>query len=274
MTDSFLPSDLGLVDGDTLDIGAQANSCSDTWGFVDGIRLVPSMQLAKTQSIGSIGDGGVFTYTWTLDNTTNADSAGVGAGFTDALPSSLRVAAMPNAASTCTAFTIDALAGGTVVTVSGVEVPAGSTFTVSVDITNVPGDSNASCAGNPAAFTNSDKNITDSTGLENLIVPQCVLVGQTNTSLTVTKVASSDPVTAGVSFDFVITVTDTLDGIAALDVVVTDILDPALIFNSIVASDSGTTDSGTTDSVGPEYGCSWVSIPDGLSRTCTITVTP
>ena len=157
VTDSFLPSDLGLVDGDGLDIyfGVQANGCTETWGFVDGIRLVPAVQLAKTQSTTSIADGGVFTYTWTLDNTRNTDSAATGGGFTDTLPSSLRVAAVPNATSTCPMSSIVALAGGTAVTVSGVEVATAGTCTVSVDITNVPGDSNASCASNPAAFTNS-----------------------------------------------------------------------------------------------------------------------
>ena len=90
------------------------------------------------------------------------------------------------------------------------------------------------------------------------------------TSLTLDKTATADPISTGVQFDYIITVTDTMDGVDSLNVVVSDTLDGIFTIDSVVASDGGTAD----DTNAPDITCSWAVIPDGETRTCTITVTP
>ena len=251
---------------------AQVSVSGDVlWGGAYFISIeVAAPVLTKTVSPTSIASGGVATYTWVIDNTGAGATAHTGSlSFVDALPSGIVIASPPGTTNDC-GGTVVAAAGGTSVELTSGSTGVGSTCTITVDITNAPGQTNTSCASNPAAFTNGNANITSSNILVPSISDACLVVSGSITSLSVTKVASVDPVTAGVAFDFVITVTDTLDGVAAEDVTVTDILDAALLFQSISASGAG----GSTDSVGPEYGCSWSIIPDGESRTCTITVVP
>ncbi|MEL6663740.1 MAG: GEVED domain-containing protein, partial [Pseudomonadota bacterium] len=47
-TTSFRPSDVGIVDGGSLDVylGVVANGCTTTWGFVDGLSLVPATPIS------------------------------------------------------------------------------------------------------------------------------------------------------------------------------------------------------------------------------------
>lgn len=94
--------------------------------------------------------------------------------------------------------------------------------------------------------------------------------GGNNNGLSISKTSSSNVSTAGVAFDYVITVSNTNgDGSAHTNVVVTDTLDSGLTCNSVTPSGSGTT-SGCATTVT----CTWLSIADGASETCTINVTP
>lgn len=91
------------------------------------------------------------------------------------------------------------------------------------------------------------------------------------TALDVVKTASVDPVTSGVAFDYVITVTDSDDtpDIDAENVVVSDTLDSPLTCNSVTASGSG-----VASACGATVTCTWATIVDNTSETCTINVTP
>jgi uncharacterized repeat protein (TIGR01451 family) len=149
--------------------------------------------LTKSFSPGTFLTGGSSTLTFTITNPATNNPAQT-FSFTDTLPSGLRVAATPGLASTCTGGTITAAAGSSSVAVSGTSVGASTgsatTCTISVSVTNVPGQGNASCEGNPAAFTNSATNLSGVTNLSTTgVVPSCVTV--TGSALSISKVASA-----------------------------------------------------------------------------------
>ena len=58
-------------------------------------------------------------------------------------------------------------------------------------MTNQAGQVNASCAGNPAAFTNAAANITGTTNVTNGVASQCVVVNTVAPTLTKTWSAST-----------------------------------------------------------------------------------
>ena len=160
--------------------------------FIDAVsNVVPAAvnaSLTKSVSPSSIVSGGTATYTFTIDNTTAGSIAQTGLSFTDALPSGLRIAATPNVVVTgLTGGTTTATAGGTSIGVSGYSIAAGATGTITVDVTNAAGQTNASCP-NPA-FTNAASNVTGtSANLTNnigagpcLIVTACAPVAETVT---------------------------------------------------------------------------------------------
>ena len=139
--------------------------------------------LDKSFSPSIINVGGVTTLTFTVTN-----PAGAGAlsnvGFVDTLPSGLQVANPPAVGGTCSnaaAATI-ATAGGATITVTNLNVPAGAaTCTVAVNVTNAAGQSNQTCTGNPANFTNASGNVSVS-NVTNSVQPSCVVVATTVTA--------------------------------------------------------------------------------------------
>ncbi len=90
--------------------------------------------VAKAFSPASIAPGGVSTLTITLNNP-NASDINLNTLFTDTLPGIVRVAAVPNVATTCGGGPASAVAGGTTVTLAnGSTIPSGS-CTITVDVT-------------------------------------------------------------------------------------------------------------------------------------------
>lgn len=143
------------------------------------IRYVPvGMVLTKSVSPSSIVAGGTATYTFTINNAATGAINETGISFTDALPAGLRVAATPNAVITGgTGGTVTATAGGTSISLAGFSLNAGQSATITVNVTNAPGQFNASCASNPAAFTNNAANITaKSANLVNNVGNVCLVV--------------------------------------------------------------------------------------------------
>lgn len=146
------------------------------------VDLAIAPKLSKTLSPTTINDGGIATYTWSVTNTLS-DAINQTISFQDNLPSSIKVASTPNASIVGgTGGTITAVSGSNSVTISNLLLAPGQSATIKVDVTNVPGQINATCTGNPSAFTNSASNISlgsgvslDATG----IIPQCLIVEQT-----------------------------------------------------------------------------------------------
>ena len=99
-------------------------------------------------------------------------------GFIDNLPSGLRVASFAGLGGTCAnaVSATTATSGSTSITVANLEVPAGpSSCTVTVQVTNAVGQTNATCNAQPAGFTNRRANV-DTVNIFNAVLPSCLVV--------------------------------------------------------------------------------------------------
>ncbi|MDA3614801.1 DUF7933 domain-containing protein [Polluticaenibacter yanchengensis] len=142
------------------------------------ISVAPNPTLTKSVAPSTIINGGTATYTFTIANNSSGSIAQTGLNFTDNLPAGLRIAGTPNVVVTgLTGGTVTATAGGTSVTATGYSIAAGTTATISVNVTNASGQLNAGCSTNPAAFTNSASRIVSiSSNLTNNIGNVCLSV--------------------------------------------------------------------------------------------------
>ena len=103
----------------------------------------------------SINLGGTTVLTFTVTNPAGSPALS-NVGWVDTLPSGLQVA-NTTVGGTCAnaAAATTVAAAGSSIAVANLQVPAGaSTCTVTVNVTNKPQQSNASCTSLPAAFTN------------------------------------------------------------------------------------------------------------------------
>lgn len=148
--------------------------------------------LDKSFSPTTISAGGVSVLTFTVANPTGAGALS-NVGFVDTLPAGLQVANPASVGGTCSnaAAATTAVAGGTTITVTNLNVPAGAaTCTVTVNITNAPSQFNQSCIGNPASFTNASGNVTVS-NVANSVQPSCLVVP------TISSAPAAIPTTSG-----------------------------------------------------------------------------
>lgn len=193
-SDIFDASGILPADGSVRTLRFQQRSTGNDW-LVSGSYFVSVetgvAELDKSVSPATVTDGGAATYTFTLDNTSPTAVALTGIGFTDTLPGSLRVATPANIVNTC-GGTVTAAAGGTTIAASGISLGVGFSCAISVDVTNVPGQTNPSCASNPGAFTNSVDNISGTPGtLVPDFEPVCLTVQPAGT-ITIVKDAVPD----------------------------------------------------------------------------------
>jgi hypothetical protein len=101
---------------------------------VTGVPLPPGV--AKSFTPAAIVAGTTSTLTITLGNRSQPGAATLSAALSDNLPSGLVIASTPNAATTCSGGSVDASAGGSVVTLAaGAQIPASSSCTITVDVT-------------------------------------------------------------------------------------------------------------------------------------------
>jgi uncharacterized repeat protein (TIGR01451 family) len=211
-----------------------AGSIGNAVNLINGVQdscvivnpLAPT--LIKSFSPTTINIGGVTTLTFTVTNPAG-NPAVSNVGFVDTLPSGLIVATPNGVGGTCAnaAAATTATAGLGTISVTGLQVGAGLTScTVTVNITNAPGQANPSCATNPVGFTNTAANVTV-TNVVNGIQPSCVVV---NTfSFTISKTPSTSVLVPGAPLSFTMVVTN--NGPAAADGSV--ITDPAIPFYTV-----------------------------------------
>ena len=140
--------------------------------------LTPPTILSKSVSPANIPSGGTATYTFTLNNINAASIAQTNLSFTDNLPSGLRLATNPNVVVTgLTGGTVTAVGGSNSIVVTGYSQAVNSIATITVNVTNMPGQGNANCNSNPAAFTNTAANITNiSDSISNNVGDVCLVV--------------------------------------------------------------------------------------------------
>jgi len=118
----------------SFETGAGSDTGADT---LTAVVLDPTID--KAFAPAAINLGGTSTLTFTLTNP-NAVTDLTGLNFTDALPAGVEIAATPNLGGTCgavaTNFTPNIAAGGTAINLtSGVSLTAGSSCTITVDVT-------------------------------------------------------------------------------------------------------------------------------------------
>jgi hypothetical protein len=186
--------------------------------------------LTKVFSPTTFQAGGATTLIFTITNPAANNPAQV-VSFTDNLPSGLQVAGTPAVLNNCSGGTVTAAAGSTSITVSGVTVGASTatatTCSIQVNVTNVPGQVNASCSGNPPAFTNSATNVSNLTNLLNGVQPSCVTV--TVQTPTLTKSFSPTTIASGGTTVLTFTITNPPANNPAQVVSYTDTLPSGLV---------------------------------------------
>jgi len=226
--------------------------------------------LTKAFSPTSIADGGTTTLTFTVSNP--AGSPAVSVGFVDTLPTGLRIAAFPNKGGTCSgaAAATTATAGGTTITVSALSVPAGASLcTVTVDVTNAPGQINGDCSGSPVNFTNSSGNLT-LTNIADAIVPSCLVV----TAPTFAKAFSTASIADGGTATLTFTLSNPAGNGALSNVGFVDALPGGLRIAAVpnVGGTCSNAAAATTASAGgTTITTTALNVPAGAS-SCTVTV--
>lgn len=218
---------------------------------------------SKSFSPDTIPPGGTSTLTFTIDNSLNA-SAESGLSFTDNLPTGLIIASPAGAASNCNTSSITANPGSSTISVFSISVSAGSTCTVSVNVTtNNTGEFN-NVSGELTGFTPT----TFSSGFatDTLNVPVNFL----------TKVFTDDPVAPGGAVTLKFTIQNPSRTSSATDIAFDDNLPAGLTFNQLVSNDCGGTLDTSTPSVlsfsggtlAPEASCMitvLLNVPSGTS---------
>lgn len=158
------PTINGIAGGSvTLDAKAVSNDRNIACTFTN--VAAPKVSTAFLPS--TLSSGANTTLSFTLTNPPSSAAGTV--SFTDLLPASLVLAANPAIGGTCTnaatAGVVTAAGGGNQIVVSGLATPAASSCTLTVAVTNLGGATNASCAANPAAFSNGPGNFSALTGV-------------------------------------------------------------------------------------------------------------
>jgi uncharacterized repeat protein (TIGR01451 family) len=173
------------------------------------VALPQTPSLNKAFNPTTINAGGTTTLTFTITNPATSNPAQT-VGFTDTLPSGLRIAAVPGVVNNCTGGTITAIGGSNSISVSSIMVGASTsvptTCTVSVNVTNVSAQLNGSCGNNPAAFTNASGNISGLSNLTNAVTQSCVVVN--GNTFSISKVASASALSPNSALNYTITVTN------------------------------------------------------------------
>ncbi|MES2629419.1 MAG: PKD domain-containing protein [Bacteroidota bacterium] len=158
----------------------QAGQGSDALGVgAYGVSVdIVSALLTKSLTPTTIGDGEVATYTFFMTNNGTGSNNQTGIGFTDNLPAGLMIA-NPNGVVVTGGIggTVTAVPGSGTFTLSNFGLNAGQTATITLKVTNKPGQLNPDCGSNPAAFTNGFANIANNTAnLANGVNNVCLIV--------------------------------------------------------------------------------------------------
>jgi uncharacterized repeat protein (TIGR01451 family) len=196
---------LHILSGSSAQCSAPTSNVSFQINDDDRVRL------SKAFNPITVAQGSNFTLSFTLSSpietasSTGRITSSV-VSFTDVLPTGIvAVGGTPTLSGQCLGASPAMAANATSVGISGLQVPAGPptgdgaatiTCVVSVAVISAPGQTNTSCAGNPAAFTNSATNITSPVNITNTVSPSCVVIVPA-ANLSVTKTNGTNTLVAG-----------------------------------------------------------------------------
>lgn len=191
--------------------GSSAQCSAPTSNVTFQINDDDRVRLTKAFNPTTVAQGSNFTLSFTLSSAAEtASSTGrvtsSAVSFTDVLPTGVvAVGGTPALSGQCIGASPAIAANATSIGISGLQVPAGPptgdgaatiSCVVSVAVTSAPGQTNTSCAGNPAAFTNSATNITSPVNITNTVSPSCVVIVPA-ANLSVTKTNGTNTLVAG-----------------------------------------------------------------------------
>jgi uncharacterized repeat protein (TIGR01451 family) len=179
---------------------------------------LPLLSKAFTPSTTLMGQSTTLVFTLTNPAETATATGRITStptvAFTDLLPAGIRTAGGTVVLSSgCVGAAPTVPAGTNTIAVSGIAAagapPSGDgagsvTCTISVPVVNSPTFSNASCAANPAAFTNAAANVTGVVGAVSNISPACLVVTPA-ANLSVTKTNSVTALAAGSTTSYTLT---------------------------------------------------------------------
>jgi hypothetical protein len=178
-SDIFSASGVLPADGTLRTVRLRQRSNGNDWlvsgsYFISVETVVANLELALAPA--TIVDGGTATYTYTINNSFPGAIVQTGLSFTNTLPSGIVIAPVPNATISC-GGALTAVAGSNQVIISGVGLNIGQNCTITVDVTNVPGQLNTDCGSLPAGFTNAIGNFSSSNNLATSVAAACLEVG-------------------------------------------------------------------------------------------------
>ena len=218
------------------------------------LSINPTPDFAKAFSSSPVLVGQSSTLTFTIDNSGSlADATAI--DFTDTLPAGMTVAAAPNASTTCAGGTLTAVAGSGTISYTGGTVPAGSTCTVTVDVT----------ANAEGSLVNTSGDLTSSLG--NSGSASATLVAISQVDIVVSATESADPVIAGSgsgNLTYVISATNNGPSVAT-----------GVELTSALTTPAGVSVDSITPSIGSVSGSVWSlgSLAPNAGGTLTIVFT-
>lgn len=227
----------------------ESTTANNSVSEVTVIRPIVDVRVSKSDSADPVNAGSSFAYTLTVTN--DGPSTATSVVVTDLLPAGISLA------SSSTSQGSVSESGGTVTASLGtLNSGASATITLNVDVA----DSAVGTLTNSVSVTSAeaDTNLSNNSDTESTTVTPVV-------DLVLTKSDSIDPVNAGSSFSYTLSVTNNGPS-TATDVVITDLLPPEVSFSSASASQGSVSESGgtVTASVG--------TLASGASATITLNV--
>ena len=245
LADNATVSNTATVTSDYLD----TNSANNTSTLVTNVDRLVDLAITKTDSPDPVLVNGQLTYTLSVIN--NGPSNASGVVITDVIPATLTIVSATSASATVNTV-------GNTVTFTVGNLNSGSTATATIVVS--VNDITITTVANTATVTSTE---TDSNNANN--------TSTTNTAVTpvadlrITKTDSVDPVIAGGTMSYTLTVTN--DGpSAATNVVVTDVLPAGLTFSGATAS------QGTVNNASGTVTANLGNLANGASATVTINV--
>jgi uncharacterized repeat protein (TIGR01451 family) len=221
--------------------------------------------IAKTFAPVAIATNGSSTLTIQIVNAASDAVALSNMSLTDALPTNVRVAATPNAATTCGAGTVAAAPGATSVALSGGTLAAGASCTISLAVT--------SATGGIYVNTIPPNSLGDAQGSTNTAPAQATLNVGNASGVSVVKAFAPSIVAPGATSILTITVANTSANAAALSSLA--LTDP-LPTNVTLAATPNASTTCTGGSVSAAAGGSTISLSGASiapNATCTIVAT-
>ena len=251
-----------------------ANNVTSDQGATNGapatdtltVNVAPAVALTKTFTPAQILVGGTSVLELTIANTATGAAALTNLALTDTLPSNVTIGSTPNASTTCGSGNAAASPGGTNLALTGGNLAAGATCTVSVTVTS----------STPGAHLNTVPAgaVTSTQGGTNSVAATATLTVNAP-NVTLAKTFSPTPISVAGTSVLTITVTNSAANAVALSgVALTDTL-PANVTIGATPNAATTCGSGTASATagGNNVALTGGSVAAGASCTITVNVT-